>query len=670
MSPVAPAARHAPAAPHRPRRAVPFLACTILVIAPLAGAAPLTAAADPDWHIPGPAGAVTTAGDDANNQGEPTQHDFVLMKDALARYRAIEEAGGWAAIPPGPPLQVGMRDPRVELLRNRLRAGGDYDGEMGADPWFFDWALDQAVRRLQRRNLLPENGIFDDDALAAANVTVGERIGQLSVAMERWRWLPRELGRRFVWVNIPRAQLDVVEDGRSTLSMRVVVGHRDRPTPSLSGEIDRVVFNPTWAVPAAIAAEDLVPRQQADAGFLARNRIRVFRGSGAAAQEIDPAAVDWSRLGPGRLPYRLVQDAGPGNSLGRIKLGFPNPFDIYLHDTPAKGMFGLTTRWLSSGCVRLEDAPALATLLMAGDRQWDDGDTQTAVAAGRTRTINLGACAADLPRLHHGVVGRRRRAALRPRHLRQRHGRAGGAGPLARHADPAAEVQPARIFLESADGGFDQESAHVEEDRHDRLFGQHGCLGLAQHEEPLRRIRRRIRLRKHGVKLRVRVTRVVRRVAGLHDSQEAVGIVVRRVPGIDDRLVVAGARVLVDGDQVAVERVCPDAERLPHRGHGDGEPAILLERGIDEVERERLVGPVARLLQQLPRLRESLGGRELRVVRERCLVPCHGRRRQNVRRRRPGRHDLLHDAFAIDPEESARRTRGSLNGGPRLFRRM
>jgi murein L,D-transpeptidase YcbB/YkuD len=137
-----------------------------------------------------------------------------------------------------------------------------------------------------------------------------------------------------------------------------------------------------------IAVEDLLPRQVEDPAFLDRHRIRVYRGTDPAA--IDPARVDWQRLGPGRFPYRLVQEAGPGNSLGRIKLSFQNPYDIYLHDTPAKGMFGLGTRSLSSGCVRLEDAAALATLAVANDRAWDDAATQAAVAAGKTRTINLG----------------------------------------------------------------------------------------------------------------------------------------------------------------------------------------------------------------------------------------------------------------------------------------
>jgi murein L,D-transpeptidase YcbB/YkuD len=260
---------------------------------------------------------------------------------------------------------------------------------MGADPWFFDTAMAEAVRRFQRRHELPPDGVWGERTREAANVPVGERIGQIAVTMERWRWLPRDLGPRYAWVNVGSASLTVIENDQSVLSMRVVVGHKDRPTPSLVSAIDQVVFNPTWTVPRTIAVEDLLPQQQHDRGFLPRHRVRVFTGAPPAVQEIDPAGVPWERLGPDRFPYRLVQDAGPGNSLGRIKIAMDNPFDIYLHDTPAKRMFDLSARTLSSGCVRLEDAAGLATLLLSGDRAWTAAETAARTSATETQTINL-----------------------------------------------------------------------------------------------------------------------------------------------------------------------------------------------------------------------------------------------------------------------------------------
>ncbi len=343
---------------------------------PPAGAA---RAADPDWHIPAPPADAPA----------PSHPDYALLAATLQRYRAVASAGGWPQLASGSPLALGARDPRVVALRARLQASGDYDSEMGADPWFFDTGIDRALRRVQRRHLLPENGVLDEPTLEAINIPVADLIGRIEVAMERWRWLPRDLGPRVVWVNIPRAQLDVVENGRSRLTMRVVVGHKDRPTPSLAGSLDRVVFNPTWSVPATIAVEDLLPQQQADPGFLQRHGIRVFSDAGGSTREVPASQVNWSRLGRGRFPYRFVQDAGPGNSLGRIKLAFENPYDIYLHDTPAKGLFDLATRTLSSGCVRLENAPALATLLLANDQAWRDEDTAENIHRRKTRALKL-----------------------------------------------------------------------------------------------------------------------------------------------------------------------------------------------------------------------------------------------------------------------------------------
>ena len=356
--------------------AVLTMAGTVGAAAP-ARAQPGSPPGDPDWHIPLPSAGSTT---------EPTHADYRLIQRELARYRALAEEGGWARVPDGPPLRAGMRDPRVELLRDRLRRGGDYAAEMGADPWFFEPALDQTLRRLQRRHGIPATGVLDQDTLAAANIPADELAGRLAVVAQRWRWLPLDLGPLYAWVNIPRARLDVMANGESVLAMRVVVGHRERPTPSLYGRLSRITFNPTWSVPDLIAREDLLPRQREDPTFLSRNGIRVY---GASGRELDSARLDWDRAGTAQFPYRLVQDAGPGNSLGRIRISFDNPYDIYLHDTPARGLFGLGSRWLSSGCVRLENAPALTTLLMGRDRSWTEEQTRAAIDARVTRTVRL-----------------------------------------------------------------------------------------------------------------------------------------------------------------------------------------------------------------------------------------------------------------------------------------
>jgi murein L,D-transpeptidase YcbB/YkuD len=344
-------------------------------------AAPLVSPehADPDWHIPPR---------DAGSADTPPGHpQYTRLTRALEDHLAMAAAGGWPEVPAGAALHVGERDPRVEPLRNRLRIAGDYSGGMLADSWYLERDLAEALGRFQARHGLPPSGVLDERTLAALNVPLAGRIGQLEVTLQRWRWLPPRLPARHVWVNTVATTLDVVESGSSVLTMRVIVGHPSRPTPSLAGELRQVIFNPTWSVPRTIAVEDLLPRQQEDAGYLARHRFRVLDSGGT--REFDPATIDWQALGPERFPYRLRQDAGPGNSLGRVRLALDNPFDIYLHDTPARALFDLSSRTLGSGCVRLEDAAALTTLLLSADRPWSAEDTAQRMASSRTTTIDL-----------------------------------------------------------------------------------------------------------------------------------------------------------------------------------------------------------------------------------------------------------------------------------------
>lgn len=366
----------------RPVRSTAGFAGLILGIA-LAGASSGTVEAavtatlpDPDWHIPPPAEFRTT----------PVTHpDFLRLQEALTHYAALADDGGWPVVAAGPVLTPGMRDPRVAELRARLRRSGDYDAEMGADPWLFDAALRDAVLRFQDRHGLPASGSLDDRTREAADVTAAERRDQIEVALERWRWLPRNFESRYAWANVPAATLVVIDGGGPVLAMPTVVGHPARPTPSLRSEIRQVVFQPTWSVPRSIAVEDLLPMQQQDADFLARQRIRVFRGE----REVDAGDVRWQQLGADRFPYRLVQDAGPGNSLGRVKFVMDNPYDIYLHDTPARGFFGLTGRMLSAGCVRLGEPLAFADLVLGYDRDWSPEDTAARLASPATQNLNL-----------------------------------------------------------------------------------------------------------------------------------------------------------------------------------------------------------------------------------------------------------------------------------------
>jgi len=356
----------------------------------------LDPALDPGWHlsrqpqyINDPLPVFDTAAEvEAFNTALPPPHPHHRrLRDTLQQLLDIRTAGGWPLIPDGSELHNGIRDGRVIVLRNRLRISGHYTAEMQADPLYFDAGLDAAVRRFQTEHELWIDGVVGARTRDALNVPVEKRIEQLKITLERWRWLPRNLGERYVWVNIVAAELQLIEHHDPLLSMRAIVGRAYRQTPSLQGHIDLLTFNPAWSIPHSIAVEDLLPQQKADRTFLGRNRIRVF--SVQDGREVDMQAIDWSRLTPRNFAYTLRQDAGPDNSLGRLKFSFENPYDIYLHDTPNKLLFRLPGRTFSSGCVRIEEPELLAAYLLALEQPPDRQAIRAVLDAGKTHSVAL-----------------------------------------------------------------------------------------------------------------------------------------------------------------------------------------------------------------------------------------------------------------------------------------
>ncbi|MEE9422503.1 MAG: L,D-transpeptidase family protein [Gammaproteobacteria bacterium] len=336
--------------------------------------------ADPDWRIPL---------QKVSADKPPSNSDYQRLKEALASYRDIEQGGGWPEIPPGPNLSIGVRHKQVSILRNWLRIAGDYDSIMLADPYYFDLGLEQAVKKFRVRHGMAAVGTVNKTVREMLDVPVKDRISQIIVAMERWRWLPRNRGEQHVWVNLANAEMHIFEHAESVFTMRVVVGRHYRSTPSFRSEIDRIVFNPTWSVPRTIAIEDILPQQKNDAHFISRKHIRVFKGTGDKASEIDPTQVAWNELNADYFPYRLRQDAGPKNSLGRLKFMFENPYDIYMHDTPAKLLFHLPKRAFSSGCVRLEKPVEFAAYLLEHDKGWGASKVESQIDQALTKTVRL-----------------------------------------------------------------------------------------------------------------------------------------------------------------------------------------------------------------------------------------------------------------------------------------
>lgn len=319
----------------------------------------------------------------------PSQFGYRRLREALARYRAVAASGGWPRIPDGASLALGERGAAVAALRERLRLEDDLEPVEPDNDSVFDETVERAVRKFQQRHGLAANGAVTAATRAELNVPVGRRVEQLELNLERWRWLPKDLGRRHITVNIAAFELEVVEEDSVVLDMRVVVGRLYHRTPVLSDTMRYVVLNPYWHVPRSIAVAELLPRVRRDPSYLARLQLRVFQGSGADAREVDPATVNWSAITPARFPFQLRQDPGPLNALGRIKFMFLNKYHVYLHDTPARPLFDESQRDFSHGCIRIQKPLELAAYLFRLDQRWDGQSLGVALADAVDRTVPL-----------------------------------------------------------------------------------------------------------------------------------------------------------------------------------------------------------------------------------------------------------------------------------------
>ena len=328
----------------------------------------------------------------------PAYPGYRGLEDALARYRRIAADGGWPIVADGPALRVGDRDGRVAVLRRRLAAEGFVagdggigegtgEGAEGAD--VYDADLELAVRAFQSRSGLDADGVVGDQTLAALAVPVERRVEQLMVNLERWRWLPQDLGDPHLRVNIAGFDLEERSGGRVVRTLRAVVGKTFTRTPVFSARMTYLVINPTWNVPAKIARQEILAKVKKDPGYLEREGIRVFAGWSTDASPVDPATVDWAATSPAGLGYSFRQDPGPRNALGRLKFIFPNPYDVYLHDTPERRLFDRAARPLSHGCIRVDHPEQLAADLLAGDPRWSAERIRAAIDAGAQQTVLL-----------------------------------------------------------------------------------------------------------------------------------------------------------------------------------------------------------------------------------------------------------------------------------------
>lgn len=302
----------------------------------------------------------------------PAGPQYVALKAMLARARELADAGGWAALPDGGTIHPGVHDPAVPALRLRLTAegwlaaGGKGPGKGNED--YYEPVLSKAVAAFQAEHAIKPDGVIGKDTRAALDLPADARLQQAAVNLERLRWSDIPPAGRVVEVNLAAYSLNVYQDGKPILTMPVVVGTPENPTPMISSRITTVVLNPNWTLPPNVIKE-MLPRIREDASYL--------ESKGIARFEREDGKV------------RLVQPPGPTNPLGRYKFIMPNDKDIYLHDSPDAAKFHYALRAYSHGCIRLGNPAGLAALLLEDRVATLPDGLDALVQTGETRHIQL-----------------------------------------------------------------------------------------------------------------------------------------------------------------------------------------------------------------------------------------------------------------------------------------
>ncbi len=320
-------------------------------------------------------------------QTSPDHSFYKNLRRELGDYTAIANSDGWPSFPAeGRGLKPGMSGGEIEALRARLAStdGADLSIEQ---PSFYDDDLKLAVEGFQRRHGLNDDGVIGARTRQALAVPVKDRIRQIIASMERWRWVPENLGERYIVVNIPAYRLWYRENGEDKLTMRTVVGKTkgSHQTPSFSTDMKYMVLNPNWNVPSSIVSAEMAPKASRNPGYFKKKGYKVMDRAGNV---VDPYTVNWGEYSrSNRAPYRVVESSGAAGALGTVKFIFPNKHGVYLHDTQSRRLFKKDFRAYSHGCVRIEKPAELGSVLL-GDRSPDEFSALIS-KSGHNRHINL-----------------------------------------------------------------------------------------------------------------------------------------------------------------------------------------------------------------------------------------------------------------------------------------
>jgi len=305
----------------------------------------------------------------------PQHYHYQSLVSALARYRKLAAAGGWPQVAGGDSLRPGQHDRRVPMIRERLKVTGELQEETTVNNTeLYDPELEEAVKIFQRHHGLTQDGVVGKKTTAAMNITANQKVDMIRINMARWRWHAHELGDKYILVNIASFNLKAFQDNSDTpaLDFAVIVGQGQHQTPVFSDTIAYLDFNPYWNVTPSIAANEELPNLRKDPNHLSNRHIRVFSSWQPEAVELDSTVMDWETVTPGRMRgYKLRQDPGPWNALGKVKFVFPNQYSVYMHDTASPNLFQRTKRDFSHGCIRVSNPLELAIFVLNGqDGGW------------------------------------------------------------------------------------------------------------------------------------------------------------------------------------------------------------------------------------------------------------------------------------------------------------
>ncbi|RAU83322.1 L,D-transpeptidase family protein [Pontibacter arcticus] len=329
---------------------------------------------------------------------------YSKLRDKLKEYRTLEQKGGWQKVELGnlKSIKKGDTTQVVLALRKRLDPFGKLNVN---DPKMrlYDAQLETQVKKFQALHGLDTDGVVGGHTLKTMNIPVSERIQQIMINMERWRWIPKRmvpksLDQRYIWVNIPEYKLYIYEDEdgepdaerayKKVMEMRVIVGKTMNSTPIFSDKLEYVVLAPYWNVPNSIVEKEIKPKMLNNPGWLANNNMEIVTKE-KEPKPISESSIDWAGVTEKNFPYMVREKPGPKNSLGSIKFLFPNEYAVYLHDTPADALFAQTERNFSHGCVRVEKPVELAKYLLKGMNEWDESSIRETMNGGEEKWITL-----------------------------------------------------------------------------------------------------------------------------------------------------------------------------------------------------------------------------------------------------------------------------------------